>query len=243
MATAANPGFYRPLQGFLKASHTMDHVPPPAAGKHFLNEKAVTMSTAYSYTSRALIKRLLIGLTTIIWFASCADDSLSAEEQDIAAFSRQLQGTWRLDKVTVTPARQSNSIVIAPVRDYACNKLSVAFKRKDVVSKYTISYTGNNLRVMKHFTCLLPPEELSWKIEMDGKPGSGASWMSGNNYLIREINEGTLGSKFKVLFFNLDNCAPDGKPATDATKNKLWLDVEYDTKENASTIRLEFSKD
>ncbi|MEJ1237773.1 hypothetical protein WBG78_06585 [Chryseolinea sp. T2] len=174
-------------------------------------------------------------------FSGCSDDSLSPAEQDIANFSQQLQGTWTLDKVSVQSGK-SNGVIVAPVKEYACDKLSNVFQAKDVVNKYTISYDKKVVHVMKHYTCKLAPEELSWKIELGEQTGAESiNWMSGKNFKIKEINEGSLSGELRLLFFNLDNCGPDGKPATSATKNKLRLEVVFDTKEEA-TFSLEFSK-
>ena len=195
---------------------------------------------AFSNPSARLMKRMLIVMATLTCFTSC-DDGSSTTDNDVAAFSQQLQGTWTLDKVTVNPD-QSGSVIIAPVKEYACDKLSSAFKAKDVVNKYEITYSDRVVHVMKHYTCRLAPEELSWRIEANEKASTNTSnWMSGKNFTIKEINEATLTSTLKLVFFNLENKSPDGKPCTSSTKNKLWLDVEFDTKES-STFRLEFSK-
>lgn len=199
------------------------------------------MNAVSQFGSATLLKRCLIAIATLTCFARCADDALSPAEQDVAAFSQQLQGNWTLDKVTLYPD-QSSPIAIAPVKEYACDKLSTTFQAKDVVNKYAITYSDNVVKVMKHYTCRLAPEEISWRIELQEQAdAASANWMSGKNFKIKEINEGTLTSELKLVFFNLDNCSPDGKPATTATKNKLWLEVEFDNKE-AATYRLEFSK-
>lgn len=190
--------------------------------------------------SVALLRSSLVAFTVVL-LASCNDDSLTPAQQDVAKFSQQLQGTWTLDKV-VLESGPSGSVTIAPVKEFACDKLKTTFQAKDVVNKYTISYSGNVVHVMKHYTCKLAPEALSWKIELDEQPGGEAiNWMTGKNFTIKEINEGTMTGELKLSFFNLDNCSPDGDPATSATKNKLWLDVVFDTKEKA-TFHLEFSK-
>ena len=187
----------------------------------------------------ALLRFWLIAAISM-FLLSCNDDSLTPAEQEVATFSQQLQGTWTLDKVIVGSGNAG--VTIAPVKEFACDKLSTAFQAKDVVNKYTISYTDKVVHVMKHYTCKLAPEELSWRIELDEQSGGETvNWMSGKNFKIKEINEGTLTGELKLLFFNLDNCSPDGKPATTATKNKLWLEVVFDTKEKA-TFHLEFSK-
>src|SRR5690348_16824427 len=122
---------------------------------------------AFSIHSARLMKRLLIVMATLTSFTSC-DDGSSTTDNDVAAFSQQLQGTWTLDKVTVNPD-QSGSVTIAPVKEYACDKLSSTFKAKDVVNKYEITYSDRVVHVMKHYTCKLAPEELSWRIEADQK--------------------------------------------------------------------------
>ncbi|MGC3948702.1 MAG: hypothetical protein QM762_30080 [Chryseolinea sp.] len=189
----------------------------------------------------SLLKVLLIPAATSLLTISCSDDSLSPAEQDVARFSQQLQGTWTLDKVTVESGK-SGGVVIAPVKEFACDKLSSAFQAKDVVNKYAITYSDKVVHVMKYYTCRLAPEELSWQIEPAEESSSESiNWMSGKSFKIKEINEGTLTGELKLLFFNLDNCAPDGKPATPATKNKLSVQVVFDTKEQ-STFNLEFSK-
>ena len=199
------------------------------------------MNVVFPYSSTRLLKRWFIALSTIVAFARCDDNSLSPAEQDVATFSQQLHGSWTLDKVTINP-EHTGSVVIAPVKDYACDKLSTAFQAKDVVNKYSITYSDRVLHVMKHYTCRLAPEELSWRVEPELQAdGKAINWMTGKNFKIKEINEGVLTSELRLVFFNLDNCAPDGDPATAATKNKLWLEVEFDTKEKA-TFRLEFSK-
>jgi hypothetical protein len=191
--------------------------------------------------SARLFNKWLFLSAIVFWLAGCQDDSLSPAEQSIAVFSQQLQGNWTLDKVTVNP-EQSKSTTIAPVREFACDKVSQLFQTKDVVNQYSITYTDKVLHVMKRYTCRLAPEELSWRIELAEQPEApSTNWMTGKNFKIKEINEGVLNGEFKLLFFNLDHCAPDGKPATAATKNKLWLEVEFDEKES-STFRLEFSK-
>jgi hypothetical protein len=198
------------------------------------------MMNAFSNPSATLMKRLLIVMATLTCLASC-DDGTASTDNDVAAFSQQLQGTWTLDKVTVNP-NQTGSTTIAPVKEYACDKLSAVFKAKDVVNKYEITYSDRVVRVMKYYTCTLAPEELSWRIEPDALASTNTSnWMTGKNFSIKEINEATLTSKLKLLFFNLDNHSPDGKPCTSSTRNKLILEVEFDTKE-AATFRLEFSK-
>lgn len=190
--------------------------------------------------SFSLLRYWLIAAVVPTLLIRCSDDPISPAEQDIANFSQQLQGTWTLDKVTVNSA--GGGVTISPVKDYACDKVTAAFQAKDVVNKYTITYVGKVVKVMKYYTCSLRPEELSWKIEVDDQPdGNNINWMTGKSFNIKEINEGTLTGELKLLFFNLDNPSPDGKPATSATKNKLWLDVVYDTKEQ-SKFRLEFSK-
>lgn len=199
------------------------------------------MKALHGTFSGKLLTTWTIVMAIVFGFTRCNDDSLTPAEQDIAAFSQQLQGRWSLDKVTVNP-EQSSSVTIAPVREYACDKVSKTFQTKDVVNKYTITYVDKVLHVTKQYTCRLAPEQLSWRIELaEQADDKSTNWMSGKNFKIREVNEGTLVSEFRLLFFNLDNCSPDGSPATAATKNKLWLEVEYDTREHA-TFRLEFSK-
>jgi len=179
-------------------------------------------------------------MATVTCLVSC-DDGTASTDNDVAVFSQQLQGTWTLDKVTVNP-NQAGSTIIAPVKQYACDRLSSVFQAKDVVNKYEITYSDRVVRVMKHYTCKLAPEELSWRIEPDALASTNSSnWMTGKNFSIKEINEATLTSKLKLVFFNLDNHSPDGEPCTSSTRNKLTLEVEFDTKE-AATFRLEFSK-
>jgi hypothetical protein len=198
------------------------------------------MKVLFPGYSFSLLRTWLIAAAIVLWLASCDDNSLSPAEQDIAVFSQQLQGNWYLDKVTVD-REQSASVTIAPVREYACDKVAKTFQTKDVVNKYSIRYTDNALHVMKQYTCRLAPEELSWRIELAEEAiDESTNWMTGKNFKIKEINEGTLTGEFKLLFFNLDNCAPDGKPATASTKNKLWLEVHDDNEQ--ATVRLEFSK-
>ncbi|HTF20039.1 MAG TPA: hypothetical protein VK658_18325 [Chryseolinea sp.] len=199
------------------------------------------MKVPYTNSSAILLKKWTIVIATVLCFAGCEDNSLTPAEQDIAAFSQQLQGNWTLDKVTIN-AEPSGTVTIAPVREFACDKVSKAFQTKDVVNKYAITYSDKVLHVMKQYTCRLAPEELSWRIELAEQAiDESTNWMTGKNFKIKEINEGTVTGEFRLLFFNLDNCSPDGKAATSAMKNKLWLEVEYDTKEQA-TFRLEFSK-
>lgn len=194
-----------------------------------------------SVASASLLKKGSLALATLLWFASCEDNAMTPAEQDIAIFSQQLAGEWTLDKVTVNP-EQSTTVTIAPVREYACDKVSNAFQAKDVVNRYSITYSDKVLHVMKRYTCRLAPEELSWRIEpAEQAIDESTNWMTGKNFKIQEINEGTVTARFRLLFFNLGNSSPDGKPATAATKNKLRLEVEYDTREEA-TFRLEFSK-
>lgn len=179
-------------------------------------------------------------MAAIVGLACCEDDAITPAEQEIATFSQQLQGTWILDKVTKN-GPDNGLVTIAPVREFACDKVSSAFDAKDVVNKYTINYSDKVLHVKKQYTCRLAPEELSWKIDLDSSDDDSGNWMSGKNFNIREINEGAMVGEFKLLFFNLNNCGPDGKPATSSTKNKLIIEVKFDTKEKA-TYRLEFSK-
>ena len=198
------------------------------------------MKVLFPSYSVSLLRTWLIVAATLFCFASCDDNSLSPAEQDIAVFSQQLQGSWSLDKVTVNP-ELSTSVTIAPVKEFACDKVAKTFLTKDVVNKYSIRYTDNVLHVVKQYTCRLAPEALSWRIELaDQAVDESTNWMTGKNFKIKEINEGTLTGEFKLLFFNLDNCSPDGKAATNATKNKLRLEFQ-DEKEQA-TVRLEFSK-
>ena len=186
------------------------------------------------------IKHVLIAMIALVWFASCQDDSITPAEQDVATFSQQLQGTWQLDKVTVNET-SSQAVTIAPVREFACDKLSTTFQAKDVVNQYTITYSDKVLHVKKQYTCRLAPEELSWKIARTDESGEHVNWMTGKTFSIKEVNEATVNAEYKLSFFNLDHCGPDGKPSTAQTKNKLSLLVTYDTKEQA-TFRLEFSK-
>jgi hypothetical protein len=55
------------------------------------------------------------------------------------------------------------------------------------------------------------------------------------------VNEAAVNAEYKLVFFNLEHCGPDGKPSTSGTRNKLSLEVTFDTKEEA-TYKLEFSK-
>lgn len=198
------------------------------------------MSIARPHSITASLSKLAVVLASLICFVSCDDNATSPGEQDIATFSKQLQGTWTLDKVTVRPD-EPGSVVIAPVREFACDKLSKVFSAKDVVNKYSISYSNKTLSVKKHYTCRLAPEELNWRITPGDVSGESINWMTGKNFMIKEIREAALTAEYKLLFFNLDNCGPDGKPASASTRNKLWLEVSFDTKEEA-TFRLEFSK-
>ena len=198
------------------------------------------MKVLFPGYSVSLLRTRLIAAATILCFASCDDNSLSPAEQDIAVFSQQLQGNWYLDKVTVN-REQSSSVTIAPVKEFACDKVAKTFQTKDVVNKYSIRYTNDVVHVIKQYTCRLAPEELSWQIELaDHAIDESTNWMTGKNFKIKEINEGALNSEFKLLFFNLDNCSPDGKPATASTRNKLWL--EFNDEKEQATVRLEFSK-
>jgi len=191
------------------------------------------MKVLFPSYSVSLLRTWLIVAVTLFCFASCGDNSLSPAEQDIAVFSQQLQGSWSLDKVTVNP-EQSTSVTIAPVKEFACDKVAKTFLTKDVVNKYSIRYTDDVLHVVKQYTCRLAPEALSWRIELaDQAVDESTNWMTGKNFKIKEINEGTLTGEFKLLFFNLDNCSPDGKAATNATKNKLRLEFQ-DEKEQAT---------
>lgn len=198
------------------------------------------MKTAKTYPFFFFPRSFFLALAACGVLVSCDDNSITPAEQEIAAFSQQLQGTWILDKVTKYGS--DNAVVtIAPVREYACDKVSNAFDAKDVVNKYTINYSDKVVHVKKQYTCRLAPEELSWKIDLDNSNEDEGNWMSGKNFSIKEINEATMVGEFKLIFFNLDNCDPNGKPATSSTKNKLILDVSFDQKEK-STFRLEFSK-
>lgn len=187
-----------------------------------------------------IISRALAGVVMVTCFASCEDNSLTPAEQEVAAFSQQLHGTWMLDKVTVNQSA-SQTMTIAPVREFACDKVSAAFKSKDVVNQYEISYADKVVHVMKRYTCRLAPEELSWQIQLCDDSDESENWMSGKNFVIREVNEASVNAEFKLLFFNLNNTSPDGKAATSATRNKLRIEVTHDIKEG-SNYTLEFSK-
>lgn len=195
-------------------------------------------TSAFSYFH--LICRTLVGVVMVTSFASCEDNALTPAEQEVATFSQQLQGTWLLDKVTVSPST-SQTVTIAPVREFACDKVSAAFKSKDVVNQYEISYSDKVVHVKKRYTCRLAPEELSWQIQLCDESDDSENWMSGKNFIIREVNEASVNAEFKLLFFNLTNTSPDGKAATSSTRNKLRIEVTHDTKEE-SNYTLEFSK-
>lgn len=195
-------------------------------------------TSAFNYFR--LISRVVVGVVMATGFASCEDESLSPAEKEVATFARQLHGTWMLDKVTYNKST-SQTVTIAPVREFACDKVSTTFKSKDVVNQYEISYTDKVVHVKKRYTCRLAPEELSWQIQLCDASDDSENWMSGKNFTIREVNEASVNAEFKLLFFNLANTSPDGKPATSATKNKLRLEVTHDNKEESS-YTLEFSK-
>jgi len=200
------------------------------ARSYFLDESVSNMN----------IRHAFIALAALAWLTSCQDDSLTPAEQDVATFAQQLQGSWRLDKVTVNKT-SSHIVTIAPVREFACDKVASAFQAKDVVNQYTITYSDKVLHVKKHYTCRLAPEELSWQISRSEEAGENINWMTGKSFSIKEVSEATVNAEFKLAFFNLDHCSPDGKPSTSGTQNKLSLEVTFDTKEPA-TFRLEFSK-
>jgi len=198
------------------------------------------MKIAVRYESAMRLKHLAVMLIFLWLLTGCDDNALSPAEQDVATFSQQLQGTWSLDKVTVT-STSSQIVTIAPVKEFACDKLSSAFQAKDVVNQYTITYKDKVIHVKKRYTCRLAPEELSWKIARTDESGSAVNWMSGKSFSIKEVNEAAVNAEFKLAFFNLENCGPDGKASTSATRNKLSLEVTFDTKESSS-FRLDFSK-
>ncbi len=179
----------------------------------------------------------------LLLLAGCNEgEEVTETQKDIETFSRQLEGTWELEGTVIIPVHKSTSVRIAPINEFACNKLAADFEKKDVVSKYTITLENNVLKVMKFYTCLLPPEQLSWTIEPDVPSATTRNWMTGKNFSIKEVNEAAVQAVYSVLFFNLDNVSPTGLPATADTANKLWLDVVFDTKESSSSFRLEFKK-
>ena len=189
------------------------------------------------------MKPLFFGLLSLLWLTGCNEsEEITPAEQDIKTFSTQLEGEWVLQSTTITPANNTNSVCISPANSYACDKLAQGFQSKDVVGTYKITIEKNTVKVFKQYTCSLPPEELSWVIEPDNSVDNQRNWMTGKNFTIKEINEANTEAIYSVIFFNLNNPSPDGKTATSATSNQLWLDVKFDAKESSKSFRLEFRK-
>lgn len=186
------------------------------------------------------IARIVMAVIIVAGFSRCEDNGLTPAEKEVATFSQQLQGDWVLDKVTAQ-TRAGGVVTISPVRDYSCDRLSAVFESRDVVSRYSFSYSDRVLHVQKKYTCRLAPEQLAWQIELSDEPAQHLNWMTGKSFLIREVNEGVVSAEFTLAFFNLTNRSPEGQPATSATRNKLFLDVVYDIREGTS-FRLEFAK-
>ncbi len=172
---------------------------------------------------------------------SSCDDGVTTPTDDVKTFTTQVEGQWLLSSVTITPKNQ-NSVSIAPIGSYACNQIFMAFQAKDVVGKLTITIDHNVVRVYKEYTCSLPPEQLSWIIEPDQSVDDNINWMTGKNFSIEEINEGTVAAQYTMLFFNLDHPDLEGKKATADRTNQLWLQVVFDEKESSDDFVLKFTK-
>ena len=189
------------------------------------------------------MRPLFFSLISLFFLAGCNEsDELTTAEQDVKTFSTQIEGEWVLDNATIVPVNNPTPISVSTANSYACDKLAQGFQSKDVVSQFRISIQNNTVRVFKEYTCVLPPEELSWVIEPDNSITGQVNWMTGKNFKIKEVNEASTQATYKVIFFNLNNASPEGKPATTATSNQLWLDVTFDTKESSKSFKLQLKK-
>jgi hypothetical protein len=189
------------------------------------------------------MKKLFLALISVFFLLSCDEnENLSTAEQDALDFARQITGVWALETTTIVPVAKSapESITIPSVT--ACSKLANDFENRDVVNEFEIRLENNVLKVFKRYTCSLPPEQLSWRIETENTVDFERNWMTGKVFTIKEINEASVQAIYSIIFFNLNNPSPDGKHADSRTSNKLWLDVKYDVKESSKDFRLELRK-
>ena len=187
------------------------------------------------------MKRTLLFLVILITLAACSDD-MPVATNEVETFSKQLVGQWEIEYVDITPVHTSKPIDLRPSKDYVCNQLSTAFQSKDVVSKFCIQFNDGTIKVNKYYTCILPPEQLSWRIELDQTADTSINWETGNVFTINEINEGAIQATYRLLFFNLDHNSPNGEHVTSGRANQLWLEVAYDTKESSKAFNLKLKK-
>ena len=200
------------------------------------------MSTSHLFWSIVLSKvTLVVWILAVLSLTSCQDAPVSPEEQQIAAFSQQLDGEWVLDEIIISSPKTSGEVTIKPHRSSGCGELGRFFNRKDIVNSYKFQYTDKTLRVRKNYSCQVAPEELLWIMEVAPDTAEPANWMLGKNFTIKEVNEAMVNAKFDLLFFNLDHNAPNGKPAPASRKNTLWLNVIYDHLEDVQ-FTLKFAK-
>ncbi|HTE31363.1 MAG TPA: hypothetical protein VK666_13375 [Chryseolinea sp.] len=187
------------------------------------------------------MKPLFFAWVALFCISSCSDE-ITTPTDDVNTFSKQIEGKWILSAVSITPKSKNTAITIAPINNYACNQISSTFQAKDVVSQLTITLESNMIKVFKEYTCSLPPEQLSWLVEPDNSIDDNINWMTGKNFTLKEINEGTVAAQYTMLFFNLDHCDLEGKKATADRTNQLWLEVAFDEKENSDDFVLKFNK-
>lgn len=186
------------------------------------------------------MKRTLFALLTVLTIASCSEETPVVLNQ-ADTFSRQLIGTWEVEKVDVA-STNGKSASISVGKESACNELSSTFDSKDVVSKFCIQFNDDKIKVSKFYTCSLAPEQLSWKLALDNTADKSVNWVSGNGFNITEINAGEIQATYKLAFFNLNSNSPDGDVVTESTTNQLWLDVNYDSKESSHSYKLRLKR-
>ncbi|MEJ7644679.1 MAG: hypothetical protein WKF87_08785 [Chryseolinea sp.] len=180
--------------------------------------------------------RLLFFVVAPFLLAAC-NDEIPAPSADVASFVGQIEGQWVSSEISILPpSTKKQNITIFPLANYSCNEIASVFKKKDVVSKFTIAVKGTYICVKKTYTCTLPPEQISWLIEpvdVDER-----STMMGKDFLITEINEGVVQAKYTVLFFNND---PSDKNAT-SNANELWLQVTHDSNDASDIFIVKLKK-